>query len=105
MSAQETRNRRGRRVARTPRSAVPTWALVGALLVAGSGSLLGADILERILVKVNGDIITKTELEERQVSYLRQLRQQGTITSQNTDAELMEALSAAVPPADRRLDQ
>ena len=97
MSAQETRNRRGRRVARTPRSAVPTWALVGALLVAGSGSLLGADILERILVKVNGDIITKTELEERQVSYLRQLRQQGTITSQNTDAELMEALSAAVP--------
>ena len=30
------------------------------------------EILEQILVKVNGDIITKTEFEQRQVAYLRQ---------------------------------
>ena len=29
------------------------------------------EIIEQVLVKVNGDIITKTELEQRQVSVLR----------------------------------
>ncbi len=29
-------------------------------------------IIEQVLVKVNGDIITKTELEERQIAALRQ---------------------------------
>lgn len=33
---------------------------------------LRADILEQILVKVNGDIITKTDLETRQIAALRQ---------------------------------
>ena len=31
-----------------------------------------ADILEQVLVKVNGDIITKTDLEQRQIAALRQ---------------------------------
>ena len=35
----------------------------------------GADIFEQVLVKVNGDIITKTELEQRQVAVLRQKMQ------------------------------
>ena len=35
-----------------------------------------AEVIEQILVKVNGDIITKTELEGRQVAALRQ-RMQG----------------------------
>jgi len=34
-----------------------------------------ADIIEQVLVKVNGDIITKTELEARQVQALRQKMQ------------------------------
>lgn len=37
-----------------------------------AGSALHADILEQILVKVNGDIITKTDLEARQIAALRQ---------------------------------
>ena len=36
-----------------------------------------AEIIEQVLVKVNGDIITKTELEQRQVAALRQ-RMQGS---------------------------
>lgn len=48
--------------------------LAAVLLV--SASILGvtarAQILEQILVKVNGDIITKTELEQRQIAALRQ---------------------------------
>ena len=35
-----------------------------------------AEIIEQILVKVNGEIFTKTDLEERQVSALRQMGQQ-----------------------------
>ena len=40
------------------------------------------EIIEQVLVKVNGDIITKTELEQRQVSAIRQ-RMQGQV---NPDA-------------------
>lgn len=36
------------------------------------GASLGADIIEQILVKVNGEIITKTDLEQRQIAALRQ---------------------------------
>ena len=47
-------------------------AAVVVLGVMSSGVALRADILEQILVKVNGDIITKTDLETRQVAALRQ---------------------------------
>ena len=36
------------------------------------GASIGADIIEQILVKVNGEIITKTDLEQRQIAALRQ---------------------------------
>jgi peptidyl-prolyl cis-trans isomerase SurA len=42
------------------------------LLLGLAGPPLSAEILERILVKVNGEIITQTDLEQRQVSFLRQ---------------------------------
>ena len=32
---------------------------------------LRAEIIEQVLVKVNGDIITKTELETRQIAAIR----------------------------------
>ena len=32
---------------------------------------LRAEIIEQVLVKVNGDIITKTELEDRQIAAIR----------------------------------
>ena len=32
-----------------------------------------AQIIERVLVKVNGDILTQTELEERQTAAIRRI--------------------------------
>jgi peptidyl-prolyl cis-trans isomerase SurA len=49
------------------------------------------EILEQILVKVNGDIITKTDLENRQVQALRQRAQQ------MSDDELKKAIAAITP--------
>jgi peptidyl-prolyl cis-trans isomerase SurA len=53
-----------------------------------------ADILEQILVKVNGDIITKSELEQRQVAAIRQ-RQPNQ--RPNSDTELQKALAEITP--------
>jgi peptidyl-prolyl cis-trans isomerase SurA len=55
------------------------------LLMAG---LAGADILEQILVKVNGEIFTKTDLEARQVAALRQKNIQGDPTDELLKKEL-----------------
>ena len=52
--------------------------LAAALLLVASVAPMRADIFEQVLVKVNGDIITKTELEQRQVAVLRQ-KMQGQI--------------------------
>jgi len=49
------------------------------------------EILQQILVKVNGEIITKTELEDRQVVALRQRAQQ------MSDEELKKAIAAITP--------
>src|SRR5215212_2810437 len=43
----------------------------GVLLALATVAPLRAEILEQVLVKVNGDILTKTEFEQRQVSALR----------------------------------
>lgn len=53
-----------------------------------------ADIIEQILVKVNGDIITKTELEQRQIAVLRQ---RNPNLRPNSDAELRAALQEITP--------
>ena len=49
------------------------------------------EIIEQVLVKVNGEIITKTELENRQVASLRQRAQQ------MSDDELKKAIAAITP--------
>lgn len=41
------------------------------MLVAAAATVRG-EIIEQILVKVNGEIFTKSELEQRQVAALRQ---------------------------------
>ena len=53
-----------------------------------------ADILEQVLVKVNGDIITKTDLEQRQIAAVRQLQPN---LRPNDDAGLQKALSEVTP--------
>jgi peptidyl-prolyl cis-trans isomerase SurA len=50
-----------------------------------------SEILEQILVKVNGDILTKTDLEARQVGILRQR------TQQLSDEELRKAIAEVTP--------
>jgi parvulin-like peptidyl-prolyl isomerase len=72
------------------------FALIGALLVYGAVGLAAqkGEILEQILVKVNGDIITKTELEQRQIAALRQRDPNFRPTS---DSELQKALAEITP--------
>lgn len=65
-----------------------------AILVAGICAVapVRAEILERVIVKVNGEIFTKTELERRQVAALRE--QQG---QQVNDAELKKRVETITP--------
>lgn len=51
-------------------------------------------ILEQVLVKVNGEIITKTELEQRQIGALRQ---KNPNLRPESDAELQKALLEVTP--------
>ncbi|MBI3048894.1 MAG: peptidyl-prolyl cis-trans isomerase [Acidobacteria bacterium] len=44
---------------------------VVAVILAALAAPLGAEIIEQVLVNVNGDILTKTEFEQRQVAALR----------------------------------
>jgi len=53
-----------------------------------------ADILEQVLVKVNGEIITKTELEARQIAALRQ---KNPNLRPESDAALQKALAEVTP--------
>ncbi len=71
--------------------------VVTALLVMPAAGLT-AEIVEQVLVKVNGDIITKTELEQRQITALRQ-KMNGQIDPEllKDDARLKEALSEVTP--------
>src|SRR4029078_11383596 len=56
------------------------------------------DVIEQVLVKVNGDIITKTELEQRQVAILRQ-RMNGQVDQAmlKNDEQLKKMLADITP--------
>jgi peptidyl-prolyl cis-trans isomerase SurA len=75
------------------RRVLPVLFLVPALVL----PVRGDEILERILVKVNGDIISKTDLEQRQISYLRQRNLQASEQDLSSDAELRRVLAEATP--------
>jgi peptidyl-prolyl cis-trans isomerase SurA len=68
--------------------------LLSALVVAPTR----AEIIEQVLVKVNGDIITKTELEAKQVSVIRQ-RMQGQVDQESlkNDENLKKMLAEVTP--------
>ena len=53
-------------------------------------------MIEQVLVKVNGDIITKTELEQRQIGALRRMQQSIPKLLKN-DEQLKEALAEVTP--------
>jgi peptidyl-prolyl cis-trans isomerase SurA len=58
-----------------------------------------AEIIEQVLVKVNGEIITKTELEQRQVAVIRQRMngQQVDPEALKNDAQLKKVLAEVTP--------
>lgn len=69
-------------------------ALVGTLALASVAVHAGTDILEQVLVKVNGEIITKTDLEQRQIAALRQ---RNPNFRPDNDAALQQALAEVTP--------
>jgi parvulin-like peptidyl-prolyl isomerase len=70
-------------------------ALVGVLLAAVP---LGAQvIIEQVLVRVNGDIVTKTDFEARQIAVLRQRPELANVTPDSPD--LRRAVAEVTPQA------
>src|SRR5262245_56084244 len=67
------------------------------LAVAGAGVIGRAEIIEQILVKVNGEIFTKSDLEQRQVNALRQKGQQLDLKSDPTNEQLRKVLDEITP--------
>ena len=55
----------------------------------------GAQVIEQVLVNVNGDILTKTEFEQRQIAVLRTRPELGNVTPDSP--ELRKAISEVTP--------
>jgi peptidyl-prolyl cis-trans isomerase SurA len=73
-------------------------AAIGLVLAAALVAPGAAEILEQVLVKVNGDIITKTDLEERQIAALREkMKAPVTAEALRTDEGLRKALAEITP--------
>jgi peptidyl-prolyl cis-trans isomerase SurA len=75
----------------TGRLAVAVAALMLAAAVAR------AEVIEQVLVKVNGEILTKTELETRQVQALRSSGKSNELIGEKGSAELRKALNEITP--------
>jgi peptidyl-prolyl cis-trans isomerase SurA len=63
-------------------------------VVAIATATVRAEIIERVLVKINGDILTQTDLEIRQSAALRQRRENAAAMS---NADLTKALAELTP--------
>ena len=73
-------------------------AALAALTVAALGTAVSAEILEQVLVKVNGEIVTQTEFHRIQLAALRELPNQPD-PSRLSDAELPKSLAQITPQA------
>lgn len=67
-------------------------------LACAAGAVATAQILEQVLVKINGEIVTQTEFHRIQLAALRELPNQGDL-SKMSDAELSKALAQVTPQA------
>jgi peptidyl-prolyl cis-trans isomerase SurA len=68
--------------------------MAGLALFVAAVAAPSADIVEQVLVKVNGEIITKTDLEARQIAALRQ---KNPNLRPESDAALQKALAEVTP--------
>jgi hypothetical protein len=73
-------------------------ALLAALTAATLGTAVSAEILEQVLVKVNGEIVTQTEFHRIQLAALRELPNQPDL-SRLSDVELAKVLAQVTPQA------
>lgn len=75
------------------------FLFAAAIVVAcmAGGAAVAGEVIEQIIVKVNGEIMTKTELENRQVATLRQMGQQVGLRPDSTDAQLKQMLDQVTP--------
>src|ERR1700722_15219058 len=71
--------------------------VVPVLLVLAAVAAPRAEIIEQVLVKVNGEIFTKTDLETRQVAALRQKGQQMDLKTDAGNEQLKKALDEVTP--------
>jgi parvulin-like peptidyl-prolyl isomerase len=69
-------------------------ALVAA---ASTRAEMAGEIIEQVLVKVNGEIFTKTDLEQRQVAALRQKNRGVTEADLRNDATLQKMITEVTP--------
>jgi parvulin-like peptidyl-prolyl isomerase len=83
-------------------TALKGWTTVvlaaAALTIAALAIPLRAEVIEQVLVKVNGDIFTKTDLEARQIAAIRQqMNSRVDADALKNDAELRKTLLAITP--------
>jgi parvulin-like peptidyl-prolyl isomerase len=75
--------------------------VLGGLLTLGLATAatlpLRAEIIEQVLVKVNGEILTKSDLEERQVAAIRAQNRNFRPEDAKDDAELAKTLAEVTP--------
>ena len=70
-------------------------AAAGALVAVLAIAPVRAEIIEQVLVKVNGDILTKTEFEQRQVAILRSRPELANVSPESPD--LQRAIAEITP--------
>jgi peptidyl-prolyl cis-trans isomerase SurA len=73
-------------------------ALCAAVAFAVLATAVSAEILEQVLVKVNGEVITQTEFHKIQLAALREMQNQPD-PSRLSDAELSKVLAQVTPQA------
>jgi peptidyl-prolyl cis-trans isomerase SurA len=71
--------------------------VLAAVLVVSIGSIARSEIIEQVLVKVNGEIFTKTDLETRQVQEIRQRNKQIDLSTAKGNEELRKAIQEVTP--------
>jgi peptidyl-prolyl cis-trans isomerase SurA len=71
--------------------------LLPVVLVLAAVATPRGEIIEQILVKVNGDIFTKSDLEQRQIAALRQKGQAIDLKSDPNNVQLRKALNEITP--------
>jgi len=71
--------------------------LLPAVLFLAAVATARGEIIEQILVKVNGEIFTKSDLEQRQVAVLRQKGQAIDLKSDPNNVQLRKALDEITP--------